>query len=190
MKISQKDAIFDILILLMKNITPDIVNGITRSDMQCFRSLYDAYYSYLCGLAMSYIHDSEKARELVNDVFVRVWEHRTQLKHPPLPYLISGVRNACYNYLRDSKKASKMELVLMERVPEAGLYDEEEVEDIVKRISELPAALPKRCSEIFSLHFSEGLETDEIAERLGITPSTVRVQLKIALDKIRENLKK
>lgn len=174
----------------MKNITPDIVNGIAHSDMKCFRSLYDAYYSYLCGLAMSYIHDSEKARELVNDVFVRVWERRTQLKHPPLPYLISGVRNACYNYLRDSRKVSEMELVFMERIPDAGLYSEEEVEDIVMSISELLAVLPKRCREVFSLHFSERLDTDEIAARLGIAPSTVRVQLKIALDKIRENLKK
>lgn len=174
----------------MKNITPDIVNGIAHSDMKCFRSLYDAYYSYLCGLAMSYIHDSEKARELVNDVFVRVWERRTQLKHPPLPYLISGVRNACYNYLRDSRKVSEMGLVFMERIPDAGLYSEEEVEDIVMSISELLAVLPKRCREVFSLHFSEGLDTDEIAARLGIAPSTVRVQLKIALDKIRENLKK
>jgi DNA-directed RNA polymerase specialized sigma24 family protein len=43
---------------------------------------------------------------------------------------------------------------------------------------------------VFSLHFTEGLDTDEISEKLGIAPSTVRVQLKAALDKIRENLKK
>lgn len=77
----------------MPEITPIIVQGIARSDPKCFRSLYDAYYAYLCGLAVSYIHDFEQARELVNDVFLRVWEHRTELKHPPLPYLISGVRN-------------------------------------------------------------------------------------------------
>ena len=174
----------------MHKITPIIVQGIANSDLKCFRSLYDAYYSYLCALAVSYIHDFEKARELVNDVFVRVWERRTQLKHPPLPYLISGVRNACCNYLRDSRKASELTLVLMERVPETGLYNEDEVEDMVLMISAVSASLPKRCREVFSLHFTEGLDTDEISEKLGIAPSTVRVQLKAALDKIRENLKK
>lgn len=174
----------------MHKITPNIVQGIVRSDMKCFRSLYDAYYAYLCGLAVSYIHDFEKAQELVNDVFVRVWEHRAELKHPPLPYLISGVRNACYNYLRDSKKASAMTLVLMEHLPDVRLYNEEEVEDIVQLISELSAKLPRRCNEVFNLHFNERLDNEEIAQRLGITTSTVRVQLKIALDKIRENLKK
>lgn len=89
----------------MQEITPITVQGIVHSDPKCFRMLYDAYYAYLCGLAVSYIHDFEKARELVNDVFLRVWERRAELKYPPLPYLISGVRNACYNYLRDSKKA-------------------------------------------------------------------------------------
>ena len=174
----------------MHKITPDIVKVIVNSDLKSFRSLYDAYYAYLCGLAVSYIHDFEKARELVNDVFVRVWERRTQLKHPPLPYLISGVRNACYNYMRDSKKASEMTLVLMESIPDAGLYNEEEVEDIALIISEISAKLPQRCRQVFQLHFSNGLDTEEISECLGISPSTVRVQLKIALDKIRENLKK
>lgn len=174
----------------MRKITPDIVEGVVNSDLKCFRSLYDAYYAYLCGLAVSYIHDFEKAREIVNDVFVRVWERRTQLKHPPLPYLISGVRNACYNYLRDNRKASEMTLVLMEHMPEAVLYDENDVEDMVQVISEVSAKLPQRCNEVFTLHFHEGLDTEEIAAKLGIASSTVRVQLKIALDKIRENLKK
>ena len=174
----------------MQKVTPDIVNGIVRSDLKCFRSLYDAYYSYLCGLAVSYIHDFEKAQELVNDVFVRVWERRTQLKHPPLPYLISGVRNACYNYLRDTQKASEMTLVLMENLPDVALYNEEEVEGLVLMIAEVSSKLPHRCHEVFTLHFNEGFNAEEIAQQLGVTPSTVRVQLKIALDKIRENLKK
>ena len=174
----------------MQKITPNIVKGIVQSDMKCFRSLYDAYYAYLCGLAVSYIHDFEKAQELVNDVFVRVGERRSQLKHPPLPYLISGVRNACYNYLRDTKKASEMTLVLMENLPDVALYNEEEVEGLVIMIAEVSSKLPQRCHEVFTLHFNEGLNTEEIAQQLGVTPSTVRVQLKIALDKIRENLKK
>ena len=174
----------------MQEITPITVRGIVQSDPKCFRSLYDAYYAYLCGLAVSYIHDFEKARELVNDVFLRVWERRTQLKYPPLPYLISAVRNTCYNYLRDSRKVSELALSLMDRLPDVALYDDQEVEDIVRLIATLTAQLPPRCAEIFSLHFHEGLDTADIARQLGISPSTVRVQLKIALDKIRENLKK
>lgn len=174
----------------MQKITPNIVDGIVRSDLKCFRSLYNAYYSYLCGLAVSYIHNFERAQELVNDVFVRVWERRTDLKYPPLPYLISGVRNACYNYLRDTKKASEMTLVLMEHMSDFALYNEEEVEDLMLIISEISSRLPKRCNEIFTLHFNEGLDTENIAKRLGVSSSTVRVQIKIALDKIREKLKK
>ena len=133
----------------MQNVTPTIVQGIVNSDMRCFRSLYDAYYAYLCGLAVSYIHDFEKAREITNDVFVRVWKRRAQLKYPPLPYLISGIRNACYNYLRDCKKASEITLVLMERIPDVELYDEQDVEDIVHEIEEVSSTFPKRCGEVF-----------------------------------------
>ena len=133
----------------MQNVTPTIVQGIVNSDMRCFRSLYDAYYAYLCGLAVSYIHDFEKTREITNDVFVRVWKRRAQLKYPPLPYLISGIRNACYNYLRDCKKASEITLVLMERIPDLELYDEQDVEDIVHEIEEVSSTFPKRCGEVF-----------------------------------------
>ena len=173
----------------MQEITQKIVQGIINSDPRCFRTLYDAYYSYLCGLAVSYIHDFEEAQELVNDVFLRVWERRALLKHPPLPYLISGVRNACFNYLRDNKKASEVTISLLERIPDVALYDENEVEDIVRMISDLSSQLPKRCYEVFNLHFDEGLDTADIAKRLGLSPSTVRVQLKLAIDKIREKLK-
>ena len=119
----------------MPEITLTTVRGINCSDPRSFRSLYDAYYSYLCGLAASYIHDFEKARELVNDVFLRVWERRTEFKYPPLPYLISSVRNACYNYLRDVRKASMVTLEFVERIPDTALYDENEVEDIMQLIS-------------------------------------------------------
>ena len=70
------------------------------------------------------------------------------------------------------------------------LYDEQDVEDIVHEIEEVSSTFPKRGGEVFSLHFDNGLDTEEIAERLGISPSTVRVQLKIAIDKIREKIKK
>lgn len=42
----------------MQEITPITVQGIVHSDPKCFRMLYDAYYAYLCGLAVSYIPDA------------------------------------------------------------------------------------------------------------------------------------
>ena len=81
-------------------------------------------------------------------------------------------------------------LEFMERIPDTALYDENEVEDIMQMISDITAELPNRCREVFSLHFHEGMDTADIADRLEVSPSTVRVQLKIALDKIRERLRK
>ena len=100
------------------------------------------------------------------------------------------MRNACYNYLRDTKKASGVTLVLMEQLPDCCPYDESEVEDIVRLINEISDSLPQACKEVFTLHYNDGMDTAEIAERLGIAPSTVRVQIKLALDRIREKMKK
>ena len=62
----------------------------------------------------------------------------------------------------------------------------EEMEKILNRVID---ELPEKCRLIFLLARQDGLKPKEIAERLSINESTVRVQMKIAIDKIVTNLK-
>ena len=73
----------------------------------------------MCAVATKYVYNSEAAREIVNDVFMNVWNHHSALIHPVNAYLIRSVRNYCLNYLRDKRQ---------QEVP----LSEEHLEDIRK----------------------------------------------------------
>ena len=171
------------------------VEAIRQGDEVAFARLYDAYYSYLCASATAFIHNREAAKDVVNEVFMNVWRRREFLHAPIHPYLVTALRNGCLNWLRQTRGQQEQagtfrELldVQMARVLESTPLDyvqTAELRDLVIRIAD---ALPDRCREIFRMYFDKGLNAAEIAEILGLASSTVRVQLKTALERIRAAL--
>ncbi|MCC8096588.1 MAG: hypothetical protein LIP05_15405 [Tannerellaceae bacterium] len=53
-----------------------------------------------CAVATKYIYDPETAKEIVNDVFLNIWNNHTPLTSPVNAYLVKAVRNRCLNHLR------------------------------------------------------------------------------------------
>ena len=49
-----------------------VIDGINRGDEQCFRQLFDLYWSYLCSVATMYVPDPDYVEEIVNDVFLNL----------------------------------------------------------------------------------------------------------------------
>lgn len=166
------------------------VRRISAGDVNAFSRLYDAYWSYLCATAVTFIHNSEAAKEIVNDIFLKVWAHRDGLRSPVHPYLMTALRNACINYLKRMKiplEGLDAEMVdfRIGRVETFTPLSYTEVADLVDKVRQVSNTLPKRCREVFSMYFFDGATTAEIAQALGIAHSTARVQLKAALDRIR-----
>lgn len=84
----------------MKTVGKEIIDGLNRGSEPAFAALYDAYFSYLCACAATYVPDPVCAEELVNDVFVNIWEHRGRYRTPLHGYLVNSVRNACISHIR------------------------------------------------------------------------------------------
>ena len=89
----------------------DIISRINNGDAKAFEQLYTTFYVYLCAVVTKYVYNPEAAREIVNDVFMNVWNHHSALIHPVNAYLIRSVRNYCLNYLEIN--ASKKSLYQM-----------------------------------------------------------------------------
>ena len=64
----------------------DIISRINNGDAKAFEQLYTTFYVYLCAVATKYVYNSEAAREIVNDVFMNVWNHHSALIHPVNAY--------------------------------------------------------------------------------------------------------
>lgn len=181
----------------MPEIREDIIIRINEGDIKAFEVLYSTCYVYLCAVATKYIFNAEVAREVVNDVFINVWNNRSTLTYPVWAYLIRAVQNRCLNHLRQQR----LQTVPMSDVQEHLLDIQEqqigkeshplaylENKEFEERIYSAVNQLPDKCRDIFVQYLYHNKTYDEIATCNHISPSTVRVQIKIGLSKLKDLL--
>lgn len=174
-----------------------VIDGVNRGDEQCFRQLFDLYWSYLCSVATLYVPDPDYVEEIVNDVFLNIWTHRGHYRAPIHGYLVNSVRNACVTHLRSKmlkerlKEGYQRELFLF--ASQRCLVEETPLEvlsakEIEMRIRQVVNTLPDRCRQVFERYFYVGESADVIAAKMNISQSTVRVHIKMALDRIKSEI--
>ncbi|MDR3057499.1 MAG: RNA polymerase sigma-70 factor [Prevotella sp.] len=166
-----------------------------------FSNIYINYYPKLIRFAKEYVGINEDAENIVQDIFLRVWERQDTicLIENINAYLFRLVKNKCVDYLRyrlSTEKYNKtvqnsFEAEMNLKIQSLDRFDdsfmsEKSMEDIV---NEAINSLPPKCREIFLLSRIEGLKYREISERFGISVNTVENQMSIALKKLRVKLK-
>ena len=159
---------------------------IKQGDQIAFKHLFYQYVDSLERFVTYYIHDREKAQELVLDIFVYIWENRVQfeIKLTFKAYLFQAARNKAFTFIRDKKIPVYLEE--MHGVEVGQDYNSElEVQELYRLIQEAVSLLPEKCRAIFSKSREENLSNKEIAEQLHISEKTVEGQITIALKKIR-----
>ena len=172
---------------------------IRKGDKKAFEVLYKTYFSPLCLYAYGFIPDEELIKEIVNDVFLRIWQkHRDiEIKYGIKPYLYRCIHNACMDYLEIKKtiKKNKITSISAELLELTG--DDEEfilerliLKDVEKDVLSGINKLPPQCREVFILSRYEMLSYNEISEKLNISVNTVKTQISRALESLRINLKK
>lgn len=141
---------------------------------------------------MGYVNDRDSAQEIVQDVFINLWEKRETIDpgKPVKSYLFTSVRNRCLNFIRDHKKFRSYYLdVELEMEVKWEDNDNLSEADTERRVSEALNKLPEKCREVFELSRFDELKYKEIAEKLGISVKTVEVQMSKALKVMRGELK-
>ncbi len=174
-----------------------LINGLKQGDLAAFEELYRQYYIYLCLIAEHIVSNPSDAEEIVSDVFVRLWNIRGNIEITTSikAYLVKAVHNTSLNYLErhrinnnltDSLSNSDYELLAWDSdYPLGQLYEKEIMNIFDNGINSLPDA----CREIFILSRNEGMTYCKIAGKLGVSVNTVKTQMKIALARLRENLR-
>ena len=171
-----------------KTIFPRIRDG----DREAFRSLFDTYYASLCHYASHYLNDDSLSEEVVQELFVKLWEKRKTLDvgTSVRNYLFRAVRNGCLNQIQHDKvrqlHGKKLKEVLLSEDPaEEYLITPE----LILRLEEAIESLPDKRREIFRLSREEGLKYREIAEKLKISVKTVEAQMGLALANLRSKIR-
>lgn len=179
----------------------DIYEGIKNGDKNIFDLVFKSHYSGLCIFANDYLKSYDIAEEVVQEVFVTLWEKRSKIiiKTSLKAYLYRCVRNGCLNYIRDNstkdfKKVqieeikSRSDLMFIE-IPDT-VFDWAFTETMEHELDETIESLPEQCRIIFNMSRYENLPYPKIAETLNISLSTVKTQMSRAVNKLREKMSK
>ena len=166
-----------------------------------FEEIYLLYFPRLLRFARKYVISQEDAENIVQDVFVSLWESREelQIRVSLIAYLLTLIKTRCIDHLRKQEYVEErnrkmqedyvldiqMKLQSLEAFNQSVGVDTE----LEKLISEAINSLPAKCREIFWMNKMEGKKHKDIAEELQISLKTVENQIGIALKKLRIKLK-
>ena len=170
----------------------ELLTLLRRGEISAFVDIYTTYYDALLNYADRLLNDVETARDVVQQVFYKIWENRDALSISlsVKAYLFKSVYHGCLNTLAHQKNIQKYEQEQLSDFYFSTVIQSPEAEEVLWKsdIEEAMAVLPEKCREVFVLSKIEGLKNREIAEKLGISEKTVERHMSIALSKLREEL--
>ena len=163
-----------------------------QQDEVLFEQLFKTYFKALHGYAFSFVQDTAVAEDVVQTLFLRLWERAEDLEITGSlqGYLYRSVYNECLNHLKHNKvKATHVRYVQRQGdVRSDQPLDAVHQQQLEERLSEALKTLPEGCRTVFQLSRFESLKYQEIAERLGISIKTVENQMGKALRLLRLQL--
>ncbi|MBK7710824.1 MAG: RNA polymerase sigma-70 factor [Bacteroidales bacterium] len=179
----------------------ELISGLQLGNKATFDFLFRSYYSGLCSYANIYLKSPDISEEIVQEVFVRLWErHGKILIHTSIrAYLYQSVFNGCINYLKSVQTSGfkhvdledvsiRNELLSMDLSDNefSNIFSEEVEKDLESAINDLP----DQCRKIFILSRMDNLTYGEISELLKVSRSTVKTQMSRAMSRILKQMKK
>lgn len=166
------------------------VERIRAGDSGAFEALFHTYHAPLCAFAYRYVEARDLAEEMVQEVFLFVWERREtwDVRTSVKGYLFTAVRNAALSYLRHERVVRRREAETFELFDTPSASADLEAAETLVAVQRAVGRLPERCRLVFTLHREQGLTYAEVAEVLGISPKTVEVQMGRALKSLRKAL--
>lgn len=181
----------------MSNNTPtdaQLWEAIVDDDYRAFNVLFKRYWRKLFMNAYAYLKDKDACEEIIQDIFIYLWNKRKYLEIESFPkYLTAATRYKVFNHLRSAKLSPLSYLKDIDDTIGNSCANEgdENIKqtELIQQLHSYLDLLPNRCKEIFVMSRLEHLSNEEIAARLNISKRTVENQVTSALRQLRLSLK-
>ena len=168
-----------------------LVEKIIAGNHTAFEMLFKTYSQRLIYFSRRYVLDKQTAENIVQDVFLRIWQNKENLNPSKSiqSYLFTAVKNESLKQLRHlsvekQQQENVSRLSVVELTPDEAIDKNELKGELNKAINDLP----EKCREIFYMSRFDQLKYSEIADILGISIKTVETQMGRALKKLRGQL--
>ncbi len=171
----------------------ELFQRIAEGDEQAFRIVFLHYYPRLLPFAIRIARTRQAAEEIVQEVFLRLWKHRTRFEYTDhlSSWLFTVAANQAYSFLKKAARQGQLADLLTLQPEET--YNETDArmdwKATEKLVAEAVSRLTPQQQQVFILSRQQGLSHVQIAERLTISRNTVKNHLVKALQSIREHLK-
>ena len=168
-----------------------LVESLKDGDEKAYTYLIDNYHHKLCVNANSLVKNIYNAEDIVQNVFIKVWEQRGRLKsdHAIKSYLYKLVYNEFIDLYRKNQALFSLEKTYYTSLNSVVTEDDSEsLQQILKVVNKEIDCLPTKCKEVFILSKKEGLTNIEIAEHLDVSIKTVEAQITKAFSILRSSL--
>ncbi len=161
-------------------------------DSSSFETIYNLFWEELYDYSLYHCKDSPVAEEIVQDIFLSLWERRDSfiVRADIKSYLYRAVKYKVFDHYREKAKNDLLLNELRLHLCDEHCLTENEVmfNDLNKSLLQIVESLPCRCREVYRLSRESGLNNKEIALALSISEKTVEQHLTKALRFIREKI--
>lgn len=172
----------------------DIVLYLQQGDERAFKWLYDTFRPQVYHTALQYLKSNELAKEVVQDVFLKIWTERSQLGHvlSIKAWIYKLAKNHILNRLKRIAIENKAKDYFVSNFVEEDLTTVYHVEhhEYHNLLKEAIYALPDQQRRVFELARYEKLTYEAIAKELKISPMTVKTHMARALANLRAKMGK
>lgn len=176
-----------------ENISHELLTRLKNGDMLAFDRVYELYSHKLFSFVSRILKNEAEADDIVQEVFVKIWESRDKLDDHKL--LNSYIFTIAYNNSIDLIRKRISNNKYLEHLKNSSVINftptiisQIEFDELNNQAEKLIANLPERQKQVFLLHKKEGLTYPEIAGQLGISKNTVENHMAKALKYLREHM--
>lgn len=169
----------------------ELVEELRKGDIEAFDQVFKKYGDRLFGFALSYLKSKVETEELIQDVFLKIWENRKNLKKESSlkSYLFTiAYHNMCQIFRKKQIHEKFLEEGSTTTDSTINLEEQLEYKATLEQVDKLIDKLPERQRTIFIKSRKEGKSTKEIAAEMNLAPGTVDNQISAALKFLRKHI--
>jgi RNA polymerase sigma-70 factor (ECF subfamily) len=171
----------------------DLAHQIKFGKKEAYQELFERYAPKIYNFSLTYLKNKADAEELVQDVFLKIWEKREILDAAKniKAYIFKIAVNTIYDFIRRKNIENAFnEFAKANFNPsDNSTWDTVIYEDMQSSVNELISKMPDQQRRVFNLSRKKGLSNDEIAEKMELSKRTVENQLYRAIGFLKEQLK-
>jgi len=176
--------------------TPDkiLVQKLKHGDEQAFRKIYERYKKKIYYFAIRYRNSTEEAENVMQDVFVKIWNERKSLNEDLSfnSYIFTITKNHLFNKNRKLLNEKAYREYVIHAFTDSDNRPESEIiyTDLKSKVDSEIEKLPPQRKKVFQLSTIDGLSNKEIADEMDLSIRTVEVHKSLAIKTLKNSIKK